>query len=84
MPCQTDLYFPPDDNALEVRHMPNAVLRPIPSLWGHMAGRPGANPVDTAFIDNGSQGVAGELRVRQPSDFIAIDQGASGTVATKV
>jgi homoserine O-acetyltransferase len=51
MPCQTDLYFPPDDNALEMRHMPNAVLRPIPSLWGHMAGRPGANPVDTAFID---------------------------------
>ena len=52
MPCQTDLYFPPDDNALEVRHMPNATLRPIPSLWGHMAGRPGANPVDTTFINN--------------------------------
>jgi homoserine O-acetyltransferase len=32
--------------------MPNATLRPIPSLWGHMAGRPGANPVDTAFINN--------------------------------
>ena len=27
-------------------------LLPIPSLWGHMAGRPGANPVDTAFINN--------------------------------
>ncbi len=52
MPCQTDLYFPPDDNALEVRHIPNATLRPIPSLWGHMAGRPGANPVDTAFINS--------------------------------
>lgn len=52
MPCQTDLYFPPDDNALEVRHMPNATLRPIPSLWEHMAGRPGANPTDTACINN--------------------------------
>jgi homoserine O-acetyltransferase len=51
MPCQTDLYFPPEDNTLEVRHMPNAVLRPIPSIWGHMGGRPGANPADTAFID---------------------------------
>jgi len=55
MPSQTDLYFLPDDNALEVRHMPNAALRPIPSLWGHMAGRPGANPVDTAFINNALQ-----------------------------
>jgi homoserine O-acetyltransferase len=52
MPSQTDLYFPPEDNALEVRHMPNAELRPIPSIWGHMAGRPGANAADTTFIDN--------------------------------
>ena len=51
MPSQTDLYFPPEDNALEVRHMPNAELRPIPSLWGHMAGRPEANPADTAYVD---------------------------------
>lgn len=51
MPSQTDLYFPPEDNALEVQRMPQAELRPIPSLWGHMAGRPGANPVDTAYID---------------------------------
>ncbi len=51
MPCQTDLYFPPDDNVLEVAHMPHAELRPIPSLWGHMAGRPGVNPVDTAYIN---------------------------------
>jgi homoserine O-acetyltransferase len=51
MPSQTDLYFPPEDNAVEVRHMPHAELRPIPSIWGHMAGRPGANPIDTAFIN---------------------------------
>jgi homoserine O-acetyltransferase len=52
MPSQTDLYFPPEDNAWEVRHMPHAELRPIPSIWGHMAGSPGVNPVDTAFIDS--------------------------------
>ncbi|MEE8303761.1 MAG: hypothetical protein V3S24_15150 [Candidatus Tectomicrobia bacterium] len=25
---------------------------PIPSVWGHMAGSPGANPVDMAFVDS--------------------------------
>ena len=55
MPSQTDLYFPPEDNEWEVRHMPNAEFRPIPSIWGHMAGRPGVNAVDTAFIDHGSE-----------------------------
>ena len=50
MPSETDLYFRVRDNELEVRHMPNAQLRPIPSIWGHAAGR-GTNPVDNAFID---------------------------------
>ena len=31
--------------------MPNAELRVIPSIWGHLAGGPGRNPVDTEFID---------------------------------
>jgi homoserine O-acetyltransferase len=51
MPGQTDLYFPPEDSAYEVRHMPNAEYRPIPSIWGHFAGG-GLNPVDTKFIDD--------------------------------
>ncbi len=51
MPSQTDLYFPPEDNEWEVQHMPNAEFRPIPSIWGHMAGSPGVNAVDNAFID---------------------------------
>ncbi len=51
MPGQTDLYFPPEDNEYEVKHMPNAELRPIPSIWGHFAGG-GINPVDTKFIDD--------------------------------
>jgi len=50
MPGQTDLYFPPEDNAAEVACMPNAVLKPIPSIWGHFAGF-GINPPDIDFID---------------------------------
>ena len=53
MPSETDQYFPPRDNEIEAGHMPNAELRVIPSIWGHLAGGPGRNPVDTAFIDAG-------------------------------
>ena len=52
MPAEKDLYFPPEDNAYEVEHMPNAELRVIPGVWGHFAGG-GPNPVDTRFIDQG-------------------------------
>lgn len=52
LPAETDLYFPPEDNEYEVKHMPNAELRPIPSIWGHFAGGPGVNPEDVDFIDN--------------------------------
>jgi len=38
------------DNQLEVERMPNAELRPIPSIWGHAAGL-GMNPADNKFID---------------------------------
>ena len=51
MPSETDQYFPPEDNAIEVALMPNAELRTIPTIWGHTGGGPGRNPVDTAFID---------------------------------
>jgi len=50
MPGDHDLYFTVRDNELEVAEMPNAELRPIPSIWGHAAGR-GRNPADNAFID---------------------------------
>jgi homoserine O-acetyltransferase len=52
MPGRTDLYFPPEDSVYEVSKMPNAVLRPIESVWGHFAGGPAANPVDVKFIDD--------------------------------
>lgn len=51
MPGRTDLYFPPEDNDAEVAMMPNAELQPIESIWGHLAGGPGFNPPDAAFVD---------------------------------
>ncbi|MBV9555156.1 MAG: alpha/beta fold hydrolase [Alphaproteobacteria bacterium] len=51
MPCETDLYFTVEDNRREVAQMPNAELRPIPSIWGHRAGNPALNPEDAKFID---------------------------------
>ena len=50
MPGATDMYFPPEDNEHEVRHMPNAELRPIPSIWGHYAGG-GRDPEANKLMD---------------------------------
>ena len=50
MPGQTDLYFPPEDSRTEADCLPNVVYRPIPSIWGHLAGI-GMNPEDNAFLD---------------------------------
>ena len=47
IPCTTDLYFPPEDNAYEARFMPNADLRPYESPWGHCIATPGR---DSAFM----------------------------------
>lgn len=49
MPGETDLYFPVGDARFEAADIPDAVLLPIPSLWGHPAGA-GASPADVAFI----------------------------------
>ncbi len=51
MPSATDLYFQTDDNRAELPHLKNARLMEIPSVWGHRAGNPLANPEDAAFID---------------------------------
>ncbi len=50
MPGDTDLYFRVADNAAEVKLMPRAELRPIPSKWGHGAGF-GIDAADNAFVD---------------------------------
>lgn len=41
MPCATDQYFPPEDNAREAAVMPHARLHSVDSVWGHVAGGPG-------------------------------------------
>ena len=51
MPSQTDLYFPPEDNELEVSQMPDAELRVIPSLWGHLAGG-GSSQSDMSWLND--------------------------------
>ncbi len=50
MPSRTDLYFPVADNETELRHLRHGKLLPIPSIWGHRAGNPVANPADQAFL----------------------------------
>ncbi len=50
MPGETDLYFRVADHALELPHLAAAELLPIPSVWGHRAGNPAANPRDAAFL----------------------------------
>ena len=52
VPCTTDLYFPPEDNAIEARHMSNAELRPYASAWGHCAATPSRKDGDfMRFLD---------------------------------
>lgn len=47
---ETDLYFPVADNAIELQSLRSAELRPIPSIWGHLAGAPATIPEDKAFL----------------------------------
>ncbi|MBE1205128.1 alpha/beta fold hydrolase [Aminobacter carboxidus] len=51
MPGDCDLYFPPEDSAFEVEHMPNAELRPFRSSHGHFAGGSGLRQADVKFLD---------------------------------
>ncbi len=51
MPCTQDLYFPPEDNAIEAQHMPNAQLQPYDSAWGHCAANPGNDAGFTRALD---------------------------------
>ena len=52
VPCSTDLYFPPEDSALEVAGMPNADLRVYDSPWGHCVATPMRNQAFGKFIDD--------------------------------
>ena len=60
LPCTDDLYFPPEDNEIEVRQMPNAVLRPFDSPWGHCVANPGNDPEFESFLDGCIRELLGE------------------------
>ncbi len=51
IPCSDDLYFPPEDNALEVPHMQQGELRVFESPWGHCVASPGNCDRFQAFLD---------------------------------
>lgn len=50
LPAEKDLYFPPEDEQWATQFIERGSVTVIPGVWGHFAGG-GANPVDTAFID---------------------------------
>jgi len=51
MPCNSDLYFVPEDNAEEVAVMRRAELRVFDSPWGHCVGSPGRVPEFQRALD---------------------------------
>lgn len=51
MPCTSDLYFPPEDNAIEAELMANVRFAPHHSPWGHCAASPGNDAEFTAALD---------------------------------
>ena len=64
MPVDQDLYFHPDDNRLELAHLPRAELRPIASSWGHIAGGPDRNAQASALIDDAIRELLSEPALR--------------------
>lgn len=52
IPCTQDLYFPPADNEIELRHMSRAQLRPFDSPFGHCVANPGNDPKFERFLDD--------------------------------
>ena len=50
MPSRTDLYFPPEDSAEELKHLKHGKLRIIESVWGHLAAGEWGPREDQEFI----------------------------------
>jgi homoserine O-acetyltransferase len=53
MPSETDRFFAVEDNELEMPHLMHGELRPIPSIFGHLAGSQFGPPQDAAFVAKG-------------------------------
>ena len=49
--CCDDLYFPPQDNALEVENIAAGELKVYHSPWGHCVASPGNEPKFADFLD---------------------------------
>jgi homoserine O-acetyltransferase len=49
--CDNDLYFRPEDNQIEIEHIPNGELRIYRSPWGHCVASPGNSPEFERFLD---------------------------------
>ncbi|MEL0169463.1 MAG: alpha/beta fold hydrolase [Pseudomonadaceae bacterium] len=52
MPSSTDLYFTAEDARAEAELVPNVRFKALESDWGHCAGAPGRNPLDTKSISD--------------------------------
>ena len=50
MPSEADLYFPVGDTRYGAVFIPGVSRVPIPSLWGHWAGR-ASNPADAKSLN---------------------------------
>jgi homoserine O-acetyltransferase len=50
MPSRTDLCFPPEDSAEEVKHLRHGQLQIIETIWGHVCGGGGGSKEDNEFI----------------------------------
>ena len=50
--CDNDLYFRPEDNAIEVKHIENGELRIYQSPWGHCVASPGNEPKFERYLDD--------------------------------
>ena len=59
MPCSTDQYFVPEDNAAEVTAMKHAELRLFNSPWGHCVGSPGRVPEFLKALDEAAAALLG-------------------------
>jgi homoserine O-acetyltransferase len=53
MPCSQDLYFPPEDNIIEAKFIPNVEVRPYESAWGHCVANPGNDHGFEIALDKG-------------------------------
>lgn len=51
MPCTKDLYFPPEDNAIEADLISGAICRPVASDFGHCAANPGNDAIFETALD---------------------------------